>query len=108
MIDAPAGAEPFLAHITRVSGMLAEASGAEVDRVGRILVEPDLTLPGHPDVLAIGDMVQIRGQDELPGVAPVAMQMGRYAARLVRNRLRSRETEPSVKTMSDFGLRPIL
>ena len=77
-----------------VAGMLAEASGAEVDRVGRILVEPDLSLPGHPEVLAIGDMVQLRGQDTLPGVAPVAMQMGRYAARLVRDRLRSSDTKP--------------
>ncbi len=77
-----------------MAGALASASGAEVDRVGRILVEPDLTLPGHPEVIALGDMVQIRGQDELPGVAPVAMQMGRYAARLVRDRLRSRETKP--------------
>ena len=44
-----------------VSSVLAEASGAETDRVGRLLVEPDLSLPGHPEVLAIGDMVQIRG-----------------------------------------------
>jgi NADH dehydrogenase len=77
-----------------VSGALAEASGAETDRVGRILVEPDLSLPGHPEVLAIGDMVQIRGGDPLPGVAPVAMQMGRYAARLVRGRLRSKGVGP--------------
>src|SRR3954464_14430769 len=58
-----------------VSSFLAEASGAETDKVGRLLVEPDLSLPGHPDVLAIGDMVQIRGAATLPGVAPVAMQM---------------------------------
>jgi NADH dehydrogenase len=77
-----------------VSGTLAEASGAETDRVGRILVEPDLSLPGHPEVLAIGDMVQVRGADPLPGVAPVAMQMGRYAAKLVRGRLRSKEVGP--------------
>jgi NADH dehydrogenase len=74
-----------------VSGKLAEACGAETDRVGRVLVEPDLSLPGHPEVLAIGDMVQIRGQDPLPGVAPVAMQMGRYAAKLVKGRLKGRE-----------------
>jgi NADH dehydrogenase len=77
-----------------LSGTLAEASGAEMDKVGRLLVEPDLTLPGHPEVLVIGDMVQIRGQETLPGVAPVAMQMGRYAARLVRDRVRGRETKP--------------
>jgi NADH dehydrogenase len=77
-----------------LSQTLAEAGGAETDSVGRIVVEPDLTLPGHPDVLAIGDMVQVRGEDPLPGVAPVAMQMGRYAAKLIRNRLRERETGP--------------
>jgi NADH dehydrogenase len=77
-----------------VSGALAEASGAETDRVGRILVEPDLSLPGHPEVLAIGDMVQVRGADPLPGVAPVAMQMGRYAAKVVRGRVRSIEVGP--------------
>jgi NADH:ubiquinone reductase (H+-translocating) len=71
---------------------LAEATGADLDRAGRIAVEPDLTLPGHPDVLALGDMVRVRdarGEPQvLPGVAPVAMQQGRYAARLVRARLR--------------------
>ena len=48
-------------------------------------VEPDLTLPGHPEVFALGDMVRVRGRDgeprRLPGVAPVAMQQGRYAAK---------------------------
>ena len=78
-----------------VSSMLAEASGAETDRVGRVLVEPDLSLPGHPEVLAIGDMVQVRGATEpLPGVAPVAMQMGRYAAKLVRGRLQGSDVGP--------------
>ena len=78
-----------------VSASLAEASGAETDRVGRLLVEPDLSLPGHPEVLAIGDMVQIRGRrDPLPGVAPVAMQMGRYAAKLVKGRLRGSDVGP--------------
>jgi NADH:quinone reductase (non-electrogenic) len=77
-----------------VSSALAEASGAETDRVGRLIVEPDLSLPGHPEVLAIGDMVQIRGADPLPGVAPVAMQMGRYAAKLIKARLREKTVEP--------------
>jgi NADH dehydrogenase len=92
----PAGTIIWAAGVlaSGLAGMLAEASGAETDRVGRILVEPDLSLPGHPEVLAIGDMVQVRGQDTLPGVAPVAMQMGRYAAKLVRNRLRSNDTKP--------------
>ena len=78
-----------------VSSFLAEASGAETDRVGRLLVEPDLSLPGHPEVLAIGDMVQLRGaKHPLPGVAPVAMQMGRYAAKLIKGRLKDRDVGP--------------
>jgi NADH dehydrogenase len=77
-----------------VSGSLAEAAGAEVDKVGRLIVEPDLSLPGHPDVIALGDMVQIRDGEPLPGVAPVAMQMGRYAAKRVKGRLRGSDVGP--------------
>ena len=76
-----------------LAAKLAEASGAELDAAGRVLVEPDLSLPGHPEVLALGDMVRVRDQP-LPGVAPVAMQQGRYAARVVENRLRGRPTPP--------------
>ena len=68
------------------------AHRAEQDRAGRVTVEPDLTLPGHPEVFALGDMVRVRGDDgsaiDPPGVAPVAMQQGRYAASAVRARLR--------------------
>jgi NADH dehydrogenase len=81
-----------------LAGHLAELSGAEVDRAGRIAVEPDLSLPGHPEVLALGDMVRVRkpgGEVELlPGVAPVAMQQGRFAAKVVRERLRGRDAGP--------------
>ena len=70
-----------------IAGRLAEAAGVETDAVGRIVVEPDLTVDGHPEVLAIGDMVKVRSEPPFPGVAPVAMQMGRYAAKLVRGRL---------------------
>jgi NADH:ubiquinone reductase (H+-translocating) len=77
---------------------LGEATGAEVDRAGRVLTEPDLTLPDHPEVFALGDMVRVRGEDGEPqpllGVAPVAMQEGRYAAKVVKARLRGREYEP--------------
>jgi NADH dehydrogenase len=62
--------------------LLAEASGGETDRAGRIMVEPDLTLPGRPEVYALGDMVAVRDQP-LPGVAPVAMQEGRHVARSI-------------------------
>jgi NADH dehydrogenase len=71
--------------------MLGEASGAEVDRAGRVAVLPDCTLPGHPEVFAIGDMVSLDG---LPGVAEVAMQQGRHASLTIRRRLRGEETKP--------------
>ena len=79
-----------------LAAKLGGLTGAQCDRAGRVIVEPDLTLPGHPDVFALGDMVQVRGSDgetvALPGTAPVAMQQGRYAARVVRDRLRGRST----------------
>src|SRR2546429_397596 len=64
--------------------MLGDASGAEVDRAGRVAVLPDCTLPGHPEVFAIGDMMSL---DHLPGVAEVAMQQGLFAGRTIRRRL---------------------
>lgn len=77
---------------------LGELTGAERDRAGRVTVEADLTLPGHPEVFALGDMVRVRGADgtptTLPGVAPVAIQQGRYAASVVRARLQGRGTPP--------------
>jgi NADH dehydrogenase len=66
-----------------LAGMLASAAGVETDRAGRITVEPDLTLAGHPEVFALGDMVTVRGE-RLPGLAPVAMQEGRHVARSIR------------------------
>jgi NADH dehydrogenase len=81
-----------------LAGRLAELTGAERDRAGRVTVESDLTLPGYPEVFALGDMVRVRGADGaavvLPGVAPVAMQQGRYAAKLIRARMRGRATPP--------------
>jgi NADH dehydrogenase len=63
--------------------LLAEAAGVETDRAGRLVVEPDLTVPGHPEVFAFGDMVVVGGSD-LHGVAPVAMQEGRHVAHSIR------------------------
>ena len=81
-----------------LASQLGELSGAEIDRAGRVTVGPDLTLPGHPEVLALGDMVRVRSSDggvqALPGVAPVAIQQGRYAAKLVRARLSGHPTRP--------------
>jgi NADH:ubiquinone reductase (H+-translocating) len=77
---------------------LDQATGAGVDRAGRIRVGPDLTLPGHPEVIALGDMAQVHDADgraiPLPGVAPVAMQQGRYAAKAIRDRLEHRQPKP--------------
>ena len=64
--------------------MLAEATGADTDRAGRVAVRPDCSLPGHPEVFAIGDMVLL---NDLPGVAQPAIQEGTYVGRLIRARL---------------------
>jgi NADH:ubiquinone reductase (H+-translocating) len=106
-VEAPEGTERIPARTviwaagvtaSELAAQLGELTGAGLDRAGRTAVEPDLTLPGHPDVFALGDMVRVRGPDGkavvLPGVAPVAMQQGRYAARLVRARLRGRTIGP--------------
>ena len=66
--------------------MLADASGAECDRAGRIKVLPDCSLPGHPEVFAVGDMMNL---NDLPGVAEVAMQTGIHAARTIKKRVES-------------------
>ena len=67
-----------------VAAALAEATGAATDRAGRIQVGHDLTIPGHPEISVVGDMM---GHDDLPGVAEVAMQSGLYAGRRIRRRL---------------------
>ncbi len=69
--------------------VLAARAAAPLDRAGRVLVAPDLTLPGHPEIFAIGDLASFthQGGKPLPGVAPVAMQQGRYVAALVRRRV---------------------
>jgi NADH dehydrogenase len=66
---------------------LAEQSGATLDRAGRIQVADDLTLPGHPEVFVVGDMMALRN---LPGVAQVAIQGGRYAAEQITRRVEGR------------------
>jgi NADH dehydrogenase len=85
-------------HASGLARLLADASGGRLDGAGRLEVQPDLTIPGHPEVFAIGDMITIRRPDAepapLPGVAPAAMQQGRYAGRVVRRRLQGRESRP--------------
>ena len=64
-----------------LAAAVAKATGAEQDRAGRLCVGKDLTLPGHPDIFATGDMMSL---DKLPGVAEVAMQTGLYAGRKIK------------------------
>ncbi|HST82500.1 MAG TPA: NAD(P)/FAD-dependent oxidoreductase [Kineosporiaceae bacterium] len=70
---------------------LAEQTGAELDRAGRVKVLPDTTLPGHPEIFVIGDMMALDG---LPGVAQVAMQQGKYAAKTIIHRLKGEGALP--------------
>ncbi|MGE0028364.1 MAG: NAD(P)/FAD-dependent oxidoreductase [Thermoleophilia bacterium] len=78
-----------------LAAILGRATGAEVDRAGRVTVLPDLTLPGHPEIMVLGDMTRVSdgrgGLIPLPGVAPAAMQMGRYAAKVVKARLKGQQ-----------------
>lgn len=62
---------------------LGKALGVETDKAGRVLVEPDLSLPGHPKIFVIGDMASLKQEngEPVPGVSPAAMQMGSHAAR---------------------------
>ena len=75
---------------------IAEATGAQIDRAGRLLVEPDLTVKGHPEIFLIGDVANYshQGSAPLPGIAPVAIQEGRYAAELIQNRLKGKGVPP--------------
>jgi NADH dehydrogenase len=102
-LEGPAGPERIEARTviwaagvkaSPLAGMLAAASGASCDRAGRIAVLPDCTLPDHPNVFAIGDMVSLNG---LPGVAEVAMQQGLYAAKTIRRRVAGRHDMPPFK-----------
>ncbi|HJS94238.1 MAG TPA: NAD(P)/FAD-dependent oxidoreductase [Solirubrobacteraceae bacterium] len=69
-----------------IAGILARAAGADTDRAGRIEVNPDLTLPGHPEISVIGDAAKLDGPDRrpLPGLATVAIQEARHVARAIR------------------------
>jgi NADH dehydrogenase len=81
---------------SRLGQVLAERTGAKLDRAGRVSVEPDLSVPGHQEIHVIGDLANFSHQTgaPLPGVAPVAMQEGRYVARLIRKQLRGETAAP--------------
>jgi NADH dehydrogenase len=79
--------------------MLADATGAECDRSGRIKVRPDCSLPGHPEVFVVGDMMNF---SDLPGVSEVALQSGLHAAHVIRKRVEN-GSEPTAWRYRDLG-----
>ena len=99
-VETAEGTERFNARIvvwaagveaSPLAGMLAAASGAKTDRSGRVETLPDLTLPGHPEVFAVGDMASL---NNLPGVAEVALQGSLHAGNTVKRRLAGKDTKP--------------
>jgi NADH:ubiquinone reductase (H+-translocating) len=82
-----------------LGAMLGEQTGVEVDRSGRVAVSPDCTVPGHPEIFVVGDLMNL---NRLPGVAEVAMQSGRHAALTIRRRLQG-DTEPRPFRYIDLG-----
>jgi len=74
---------------------LGKMLGAPTDRAGRVLVNPDLSVPGHPEVLVIGDLAAVKMKDGklVPGLAPAAIQMGKFAARQIKRVLQNRPRE---------------
>ena len=90
----PAGTVLWAAGVT--ASPVARTLGVPLDRAGRVQVEPDLSVPGHPDAFVVGDlaaMTDAKGRP-LPGVAPVAIQQGRWAARNIARRLTGQPTQP--------------
>ncbi len=94
---------------SRMGKVLAERAAAPLDRAGRVIVEPDLSVPGHPEIFVIGDLAAFthQGVKLLPGVAPVAMQQGRYVARLIRDRVAGRATSAPFRYFNKGNLATI-
>jgi len=71
---------------------IAASLGVELDRSGRVVVQPDLSIAGHPEVMVLGDLAKVidpRSKKEVPGIAPAAMQMGRFAAKVIDREVRA-------------------
>lgn len=102
-----AGSAIDAATILWAAGVAASPVGATLgvatDRTGRVLVQPDLTIPGHPEIFVIGDLASLAGANgkPLPGVAQVAIQMGKHAARNVTRAIDRQPLRPFVYT--DLG-----
>jgi NADH dehydrogenase len=81
---------------SHLGNKLAESADIELDRAGRVIVESDCSVPGHPEVFVIGDLAHFEnGKGEsLPPVATVAMQQGEFVGRAIRNRIEGRSVKP--------------
>ena len=82
---------------SRMGAVLSERTGAELDRSGRVTVEPDFSIKDNPDIFVVGDLacyLEAGAERPLPGVAPVAMQQGSYVAALIRDRIKGAATKP--------------
>ncbi|PSB31761.1 NAD(P)/FAD-dependent oxidoreductase [Chlorogloea sp. CCALA 695] len=79
-----------------MGAILAAKTGAELDRVGRVVVAPDLSVPNYPNIFVVGDLASFSHQNSkpLPGVAPVAMQEGSYVAKLIQNTIEGKKSVP--------------
>jgi NADH:quinone reductase (non-electrogenic) len=101
----PAGTVFWAAGVqaSPISRALAKATGATLDRAGRLSIQPDLTIAGHPEIFAIGDMTHLMEDGKpLPGVAQVALQQGRYVAKVIQARL-GRAAAPKPFHYVDLG-----
>jgi NADH:ubiquinone reductase (H+-translocating) len=87
----------------------AQWLGAPADRAGRVIVEPDLTVPGHPDIFVIGDTAEVKAPDggPVPGIAPAAKQQGRYVADTIRARLKGNTAPRPFRYKHDGSLATI-
>ena len=81
---------------SQLGQVITRDCGVQSDRQGRVLVQPDLSIPGHPEIFVIGDLANFSHQEgkPLPGVATVAMQEGGYVARLLKKRFKGKKTVP--------------
>ena len=103
----PAGAIIWAAGVA--ASPAAEWLGVPADRVGRLIVEPDLTVPGHPDIFAIGDTAHVEWQEGrlVPGIAPAAKQQGRHVAATIRARLAGNDAPRPFRYKHDGDLATI-
>ena len=100
--DTPIAARTVLWAAGVAASPLARDLGVPLDRAGRVLVMPDLSVPGHPEIFVAGDLASIQHEGKpVPGVAPAAQQMGPHLARAIRARLQGRATTPF--RYRDFG-----